>query len=149
MIRDALYMIVLWGSSNKEFPQDSRNFTKLSKFSNVESKAKMLYSQTPYQRLGFASIVLVVILSSGCIHQGYPDFQQQIDAAVVRQLFEPLYFGQRELVKRLGNDVDESTDYKRSNPTPQDFKSAAATLYDWTRPNATPDENCPPSYSTR
>ena len=47
----------------------------------------------------------------------------------------------------LGNDVDESADYKRSNPTSQDFKNAAATLYDWTRENARPHENCPPSLS--
>jgi hypothetical protein len=47
----------------------------------------------------------------------------------------------------LGNAVDESDDYKRSNPTPDDFKNASATLYDWTRPNATPGENCPPSLS--
>ena len=47
----------------------------------------------------------------------------------------------------LGNDVDETTDYKRTKPTPQDFKNAAETLYDWTRPNATPDENCPASLS--
>ncbi|MCH8923926.1 MAG: hypothetical protein IIA67_12355 [Planctomycetes bacterium] len=47
----------------------------------------------------------------------------------------------------LGNDVDESADYKRPKPTPQDFKNAAETLYDWTRPNARLGENCPPSLS--
>ena len=47
----------------------------------------------------------------------------------------------------LGNAVDESTDYKRPKPTGQDFKNAAETLYDWTRPNAPLDENCPPSLS--
>ena len=47
----------------------------------------------------------------------------------------------------LGNNVDETTDYKRPKRTPQDFKSAAETLYDWTRENARLGENCPPSLS--
>ena len=47
----------------------------------------------------------------------------------------------------LGNNVDETTDYKRPKPTPQDVNNAAKTLYDWTRENALIGENCPPSLS--
>jgi len=45
----------------------------------------------------------------------------------------------------LGNDVDETADYKKAKHTPQDVKNAAETLYDWTRPNTQPEANCPPS----
>jgi len=45
----------------------------------------------------------------------------------------------------LGDAVDERIDYKNPKPTSREIGAAAETLYAWTRPNADPRLNFPPS----
>jgi hypothetical protein len=45
----------------------------------------------------------------------------------------------------LANTVDEQTDYKNPQPTAEEIRQAAMTLYDWTRPNARPGSTSPAS----
>ena len=45
----------------------------------------------------------------------------------------------------LGQTVDEQTDYKNPQPTPEEIRQAAGTLHQWTRPNTGPDPTSPPS----
>jgi hypothetical protein len=48
----------------------------------------------------------------------------------------------------LGDPVDEVTDYKRPTPTANEIKEAAAELFAWTRPGASPGATSPPSLTT-
>ena len=45
----------------------------------------------------------------------------------------------------LGDAVDEDTDYKSPAPSSTDIRSAAANLYEWTRPSAQPPDSAPAS----
>jgi hypothetical protein len=45
----------------------------------------------------------------------------------------------------LGDKVDEVTDYTQPTPTPKEIKDAAAALYTWTRPAASPGPTSPAS----
>ena len=44
-----------------------------------------------------------------------------------------------------GGNVDEDTDYSHEQGIDQQIAPAAATFFDWTRPNATPPPHCVPS----
>lgn len=45
----------------------------------------------------------------------------------------------------IGRVVDETTDYSRNKPSGVEIVSASRTLFDWSRPNATPPDTCVPS----
>ncbi len=45
----------------------------------------------------------------------------------------------------LGTHVDEEKDYKKPNPTSDEIREAAGTIYQWTRPNVGPSPTSPPS----
>jgi hypothetical protein len=45
----------------------------------------------------------------------------------------------------LGDQVDEVTDYTQPTPTAKEIKDAAAALYTWTRPAASPGPTSPAS----
>lgn len=48
----------------------------------------------------------------------------------------------------LGGVVDETRDYSARKPSGNQIRLAAHTLFDWSRPNATPPDTCVPSLRT-